>query len=56
VQGIDFVDGQLQRAQHVGIGLALEADMGVTDLDEAELPWCGCPSPRLPGGGLSKDR
>ena len=36
-QRVDAVDGLLQASQHVLVGLAVESDVGVADLDEAEV-------------------
>ena len=35
-EGVDLVDGQLQRSGDVLVGRLVEADVAVADLDEAE--------------------
>jgi hypothetical protein len=55
LQPIDLGGGQLQRGHHIWIRLSLEADMRVTDLDEAEIPSHGLLSPKHPGCRLPED-
>jgi hypothetical protein len=47
----DLVERELQRAVRVGIGLGLEADMAVADLDETEAA-----RRRRQGGAAEVDR